>query len=104
MTTIGFIPEYESPKWRFLEGIGDILIDSKDGPAASLWEVLIQCNDRDYPLCLEGEFFSKKDLLIKAAELLPHIPHVVEMHVKKKGRKIIQAMCNDFGIYPEDFL
>ena len=101
--TVGVIPSYESPKWRFLEGQGEINLQSEDGPATTLWEFLINARDGQYPLFLEGELFTKEDLLLKAAQLLPHIPDVVENWVGKGGRGSIYRMCKEKGIDPDRF-
>lgn len=102
--TIGVIPSYESPKWRFLQGRGEINLQTEDGPATTLWEFLIHTKDDKYPLYLDGDLFSKEDLLLRAAQLLPHIPDIVDNWVGKDGgRRKIYEMCKDIGADPNVF-
>jgi len=100
---IGVIPSYESPKWRFLQGRGEINLQSEDGPATTLWEFLIHTKDNQYPLYLDGDLFSKEDLLLRAAQLLPHIPDVVDNWVTEDGRRKIHEMCKEIGADPDVF-
>lgn len=101
--TIGVIPMYESPKFRFLQGRGEVNIGSSDGPATSLWELLLHLPDSGYPVFLDGERLSKDALLLQAAQLLPHIPDVVKDYVGQAGYDTIWQMCKAAGIDPEAF-
>lgn len=101
--TIGIIPSYASPKFRFLQGRGEIKIESQDGPATTLWELLLHLQDSEYPVYLEGELFTKNDLLFQAAQLLPHVPDVVESRIRADGREEIWRMCKDAGFDPKLF-
>lgn len=100
--TIGIIPGYESPSYRFLEGRGEITI-GVNGPSTTLWEFLIHANDSHYPIYLEGNIYKKKDLLNQAAQLLPHIPEIVENWVGQEGYKKIWQMCINHNIDPKTF-
>lgn len=99
--TIGLIPPYEYPAFRFLQGRGEIMLNSEDGPVTTLWEFLIHSRDSDYPLLLDGELFAKEDLLLIAADLLPQISDVIEHWVRKEGREKIIKMCQEIGIETE---
>lgn len=98
--TVGVIPSYESPKWRFLQGRGEINLQTEDGPATTLWEFLIHSKDKEYPLFLDGELFTREDLLLRAAQLIPHIPDIIDKWVHKEGREKIKEMCKEVGIDP----
>ncbi|MEX2477551.1 MAG: toll/interleukin-1 receptor domain-containing protein [Gracilimonas sp.] len=100
--SVGVLPNYESPKFRFLQGRGEILI-GQDGPATTIWEFLVHSKDNEYPLYIDGETFHKRDLLLKAAELLPHIPEVVKNWVQEEGYQKIWEMCEQSGINPHTF-
>jgi len=100
--SVGVIPGYESPIFRFLQGRGEIHIGN-DGPATTLWEFLIHSKDSDYPLFLDGISYSKKYLLLCAAELLPHIPDEVRNWVFEEGRQKIWSMCLEEELDPNDF-
>lgn len=100
--TIAVIPSYESPKWRFLQGRGEININSEGGPASNLWEFLIYSEDANYPLFIEGESFTKDDLLLHAAQLLPHVQDELS-HTLAKHRKDLYELCRSAGIDPDVF-
>ena len=97
--TIGVIPSYESPAFRFLQGRGEITL-GHNGPATTLWELLIHANVEEYPIYLDGRLYSKDDLLFAAAQLLPHIPEEVRKWVKEDGRQKIWNMCVESGHNP----
>ena len=96
--TIGFIPIYESPLHRFLSGRGEIVINSAAGPVCNLWEFLIHRKECDYPLLLDGHFFSKNELLLRAADLLPEMQNEIDVLVGPEGRELIFDMCKEAGI------
>lgn len=98
--TTGYIPSYESPKWRFLQGRGEVVIGSVNGPATSMWELLLHLKDTGYPFYLDGELFTKEDLLLRAAHLLPHLPDVVKRYVGSDGYKKLCTMCREAGLTP----
>lgn len=72
----GTTPIWESPRYRFLAGKGEIQLQKMGGASISLFELLANFGPDDFPLALDGELFSRKDLA---------------RHAKK-------AMDNDFGI------
>ena len=100
--TVGVIPLYSTPKWRFLSGRGEIKLGS-DGPATTIWEFLVHANDSQYPLYLDGDLYTKQDLLLEAGQLLPHIPDVVENWVGNDGKEKIYNMCKEIGFDPDAF-
>jgi hypothetical protein len=100
--TIGKVPIYESPLYKFLSERGEITISPHD-KATTLWELLIYAKDSDYPLFLAGNQYNKVNLLLRAAQLLPHIPNEVEKWVGEKGRLKLWNMCVEEGINPQNF-
>jgi len=100
--TLGVIPCYESPKYKFLQGRADITIGI-DGPATSIWEFLIHAKDSQYPIYLDGDLYSKEDLLLEVAQYLPHRPQEARRIVGEEGRKKIWDMCTEAGIDPRMF-
>lgn len=100
--TIGVVPEFESPFYKFLRGSGEIMI-GVNGPVTTLWEFLIHSKDFQYPLYLGGNLYSKKDLLFEAAQSIPHIPDTVKNWVGDDGYDKIWQMCLDGGINPKQF-
>jgi hypothetical protein len=101
--TLGVVPQWESPKHRFLQGRGEIKIGSSGGPAASLWELVLHSEDTEYPLFLGGERFSKDDLLLRVAQLLPHLPDIAKQFVTTAGYERLWAMCKERGLDPKQF-
>ncbi|RZN13475.1 MAG: hypothetical protein EF812_07585 [Methanosarcinales archaeon] len=97
--TIGIIPIYQYPKYLFLSGHGEIVIGNPDGPATSLWELIIHLESDEYPIFIEGELFLKEDILIYAANSIMHIPEVVERFVGSKGRLNILETLKREGVY-----
>lgn len=100
---LGVIPSWESPKWRFLEGRGEIRLQTESGPVTTLWELLIHTPDNGYPLYFEGELYSKKELVARAAYLIPHIPDVAKGYVGEEGIKKIYDICIQNGEDPEKY-
>jgi hypothetical protein len=80
----GVVPSWESPVHRFLEGLGEVNLNSSDGPAATIFEFLIHSKETDYPLWLGGELYTKIDLLLQVAQLLGPVPDRVKQWVGKK--------------------
>lgn len=100
--TVAVIPGYESPTFRFLQGRGEINI-GYNGPATTLWEFLVHAKESQYPMYLDGILYSKEDLLLNAAQLLPHMPNEVRNWIGEEGRKKIWEMCLKAGIDPGIF-
>ncbi|MDD4439801.1 MAG: toll/interleukin-1 receptor domain-containing protein [Tissierellia bacterium] len=101
--TVGVIPMYESPKDRFLEGRGEVELGSDDKMASTIWEFVLYSKDSAYPLFIGGDLYSKKDLLFRIANLLPHIPEEAEKWVQKGGKQKLWKMCVDAGFDPNLF-
>ncbi|MCL4447066.1 MAG: hypothetical protein M1556_01405 [Candidatus Thermoplasmatota archaeon] len=68
--TQGIIPEWEDPIYRFLKGRGELLANSKSGPAFTLWEALVNFSEEQYPLKVTNQKFYKEDLLFQACDIL----------------------------------
>lgn len=101
--TIGVIPTYESPKYRFLNGVGGIKLGTANGLATTLWETLLYLENDKYPIFLEGELFSKEDLLFHAAQILAADPHRAVQWVQNEGKQKIWSMCVVVGFDPSIF-
>jgi hypothetical protein len=101
--TVCVIPPWESPKHRFLQGIGEVKLRTADGLAASMWELLLHLAETDYPLHLDGERFSREDLLLHAFENLNPQKFAVIGYVGEEGYAAIHAMCMARGLNPDIF-
>jgi hypothetical protein len=101
--TICVIPSWESPKHRFLQGIGEVKLRTEDGLAASMWELLLHLSETEYPLHLDGERFSREDLLLRAFENLNPQKDAVIGYVGEGGYAAIHAMFMARGLNPDLF-
>jgi hypothetical protein len=101
--TVCHIPSYESPKSKFLQGSGELILNHEDGLTTTLWELLIYNRNSQYPIYIDGEIFTRRDLLFQAATLLVHSPEVVKNRVRDEGYKTIWEMCKQEGFDPETF-
>lgn len=71
-------PAWESPRYRFLAGKGEIQLQERGGATISLFELLVNFRKDEFPLALDGELFTRKDLARHAAEAIkaePSAPH-----------------------------
>jgi hypothetical protein len=100
--SVGIIPNYESPVWRFLNGSGEITI-GKNGPATTIFEFILHNKNDKYPLFLDGKCYNKDDLLLYIAQLLPHIPDEIDNWVGKEDRKKLWEICIENKINPKIF-
>lgn len=101
--TIGVASDFDSPESRFLRGRGEIFLNSSEGPATTLWELLVQLDDSKYPIYIGGNIYSKRQLLLVAANLITKIPHEVVMWVNEDGYQEIWDMCVKAGYNPKFF-
>ena len=65
----GVAPSYENPQWRFLQGRGELLSNTIDGPAFNIFEAA-EFPDEDFPLYIHGQSFSKKEIIKSVAKCL----------------------------------
>lgn len=99
----GVIPIWEDPAYRFLAGLGEVNLTNADGPATTLYELLIHSKDDEYPFWLAGKSYSKNELLYKAAEILAYDPQRVDMWLQPANREKLNAMCVAAGFDPKSF-
>lgn len=99
----GIAPGWESPVHRFLNGTGEVKLNSPDGPATTIFEFVITSQDSDYPFWLGGKLYTKKDLLFQVARLLGPVPDRVKKWVQEDGYKKLWKMCLENGIDPKEF-
>ena len=100
MTTKLVIPSYELPDYRFLQGLGSLQVGSTDGPATTLWELLLNFEDSQYPVIVKGKKYTKYDLLFQAAQILSEDESRASDCIQKTGVKTIREMCSNEGIDP----
>lgn len=101
--TRGVVPIWEMPVYRFLHGLGEVNVNTSNGPATTIYEFVLHAEDSWYPFWLGGRLFTKKDLLLQVAQYLTTDPSRVERFVSKTGYKKIFKLCKDEGIDPDVF-
>ncbi len=55
---------------------------------------------RYHAIYLDGQVFTRQELLLQAAMLLPHIPDGVENWVGREGKIQLWTMCKEAGSDP----
>ncbi len=99
----GVIPIWEDPAHRFLEGLGEVKLQTSEGPATTVFELLVYGSDDVFPFWLAGHSYTKKELLFKVAQILPHVPGRVKKSVREDGYRKLWEMCVEFGFDPKQF-
>lgn len=72
----GTTPVWESPRYRFLSGIGEIQLQKVGGPTVSIFELLANFGKEHFPLALDGELFSRRDLARHAWKAIQDTPGI----------------------------
>lgn len=75
----GIIPVWENPVHRFLQGIGEVNLQSSNGPATTIYELLIHARDDEFPFWLAGKSYAKTELLYHVAQIIGLDPQRVKM-------------------------
>uniref|UniRef100_UPI004055A306 toll/interleukin-1 receptor domain-containing protein n=1 Tax=Candidatus Electronema sp. TaxID=2698783 RepID=UPI004055A306 len=99
----GVIPSWEKPEYRFLQGLGEIRLQSSDGPVTTIYEHLLYGKPSDFPLWLAGELYSIKDLLCYVVEIIGTDPERVKQKVGEDGFEKLWNMCVASKLNPNDF-
>jgi hypothetical protein len=96
--TIGIIPTYQDPVHQFLVGRGEIKIGNPDGPATSLWEIVLNFTDEMYPISINGKLITQEEIYFHASNSISFIPDIVEGFTSKSGRIEIIRILKSKGI------
>lgn len=99
----GVIPGWESPSHRFLSGLGEVYLNNEDGPAMSIFELLLSRGGSHFPFWLAGRMYAKEELLLHVAQLLGPVPDRAERWVGKSGYHQLWDMCKEAGLDPGRF-
>lgn len=99
----GVIPMWEDPAHRFLDGLGEVNMQTSEGPATTIFELLVHGSDDNFPFWLAGRSYSKKELVLRVAELLPHDPDRVKRWVGDDGYEKLWDVCVEHGFNPKQF-
>jgi len=101
--TICVTPSYQKPKFQFLSGRGEMTIGSENGPATSLWELIIHLKEDQYPIYCDGELLTREDILFHASQSISHIPEIVKNFVLENGYEKVWEICKNAGFDPKIF-
>ncbi len=99
----GVIPSWENPAHRFLNGLGEVRLQTSDGAATSIFELLINRKDSEFPFWLAGKTYSKDELLSHVAQLLGPVPDRVRSWVSEDGYQKLWNMCIEHNLHPNNF-
>ncbi|WP_375575543.1 toll/interleukin-1 receptor domain-containing protein [Paracidovorax oryzae] len=92
---VGVDPSYENPQWRFLQGRGELYVNSRRGPAFNLFEA-VQLPDDAYPMYINGSPQSRKDIVLAVAKALFYGSYE-ERSLSGDRREQMKAICKQHG-------
>ncbi|EMH9753287.1 TPA: toll/interleukin-1 receptor domain-containing protein [Proteus mirabilis] len=99
----GVIPSWENPEYRFLNGLGEVNLQTIDGKTATIFELLIYSKDDQFPFWLAGKSYSKRELLMEVSRIIGADPTRVKKWVSDDGYKLLWDMCVENGLDPKIF-
>lgn len=99
----GVIPSWEDPAYRFLNGLGEANLQTADGPATTIFELLVHSKEHQYPFWLAGKAYTKKELLYHVAQIIGPAPERVKNWVREDGYKKLWDMCVENDLHPNNF-
>lgn len=99
----GVIPSWEDPAYRFLNGLGEANLQTADGPATTIFELLVHSKEHQYPFWLAGKAYTKKELLYHVAQIIGPDPGRVKNWVREDGYKKLWDMCVENDLHPNNF-
>lgn len=99
----GVIPSWENPSYRFLNGLGEVNLQTSDGPATSIYELLVHSKDTDFPFWLAGKSYTKIELLLHVAQIIGPDPDRIKGWVQEEGYKKLCDMCIENNLDPTFF-
>ena len=82
----GTTPLWESPRHRFLSGKGEIQLQRVGGATISIFELLVNFGEEDFPLALDGELFSRRELAQHAGQALENEPGIAQRWIDRVDR------------------
>lgn len=93
-------PIYSSPRWRFLQGDGELTV-GPGGPAFTIWDAIVRMTESEYPIWIDGQLYSRNDLLLRAAERIAGDIVWVRNIIGKETLKKVTAACKAAGFDPK---
>jgi len=99
----GVIPGWENPSYRFLQGLGEVNLQSSDGSTTTIFEFLLYGKEEEYPFWLAGKIYSKKQLLEYVAKIIGPVPERIRRIVGEDGFDKLFKMCVEHDLHPNNF-
>lgn len=98
--TVGIIPSYENPQWRFLQGKGELLANSENGGAFHLFEAA-EFPDEDFPLFVYDRPYTKKEIVLAVTKALFYgNPDVIDIGDDRRAK--MKKLCKQYGYDLDD--
>jgi hypothetical protein len=98
--TVGIVPVYENPQWRFLQGKGELLANSEDGGAFHLFEAA-EFPDGAFPLYVYDRPYTKKEIVLAVVKALFYgNPDVID--IGDDRRASMKKLCKQYGYDLDD--
>ena len=98
--TVGVVPIFENPQWRFLQGKAELYKNKDRGPVFHLFEAA-EMPDEDFPLYVYDRPYSKKEIIHAVSKALYHNnSDVIPLGAKEK--KKMKALCKAHGYDLDD--
>ena len=93
--TRGVSPSYENPHWRFLQGCGELNVNSEDGGAFNLFDAA-EFPDYHFPLYVHNRPHSQEEIVLAVAKALYYgNPDVISITEEKRSR--MKSLCKTYG-------
>ncbi|WP_429201230.1 toll/interleukin-1 receptor domain-containing protein [Aeromonas veronii] len=91
----GVTPSYENPQWRFLQGCGELLVNTENGGAFNLFEAA-EFPDEHFPLYIYNQPRSRNDIVLAVAKALYYDNQDV-IPLSEEHRKKMKDICRNHG-------
>ncbi len=88
-----YVPSYQEPDFNFLYNGGEMFVGSIEGPATTIYKLLVYFDDYQYPVLIRGKSYSKTDLICCVHDQLTSKKDFILNHVGKEGYKKLWDMC-----------
>lgn len=92
---VGVDPSYENPQWRFLQGRGELYVNTRNGGAFNLFEAA-RFPDDAYPMYIHERPHSRKEIVLAVAKALYYRTYN-EMSLPDNDRILMKSICKQHG-------
>jgi hypothetical protein len=92
---VGVDPSYENPQWRFLQGRGELYVNTSDGPAFNLFEAA-KFPEKAFPMYIDDRPHTRKDILLAVAKAIFYGSYE-RLSLSDDNREQMKALCKEYG-------